>query len=291
MSEDTVINGTHMQGKVCVVTGATAGIGRVSAQRLAEMGATVIVISRNPAKCDEVVAEIQQRTGNSAVEAMPADLSSLGQVRAVAQRLLDRYPRVDVLLNNAGAVFTSRQLSPDGIEMTWALNHLSYFLLTHLLLDALKAAPAARVINVSSDAHLMGRIHFDDVQFARRPYRGFIAYSQSKLANVMHAYALARRLRDSDITVNALHPGAVATNFGKNNTGLIWQLVFNLFGRLAISPEKGAETSVYLASSPDVAKVSGQYFYRCKPKPSSPASYDQQAQERLWALSMEMVGL
>ncbi|MBO9345042.1 MAG: SDR family oxidoreductase [Chloroflexi bacterium] len=279
-----------MQGKVCVVTGATAGIGRVSARRLAEMGATVIIISRNPAKCDEVVAEIRQRTNNPAVEAMPADLSALGQVRAVAQRLLDRYPRIDVLLNNAGAVFTSRQVSPDGIEMTWALNHLSYFLLTHLLLDALKAAPAARVINVSSDAHLMGRIYFDDVQFARRPYRGFAAYSQSKLANVMHAYALARRLQGTNITVNALHPGAVATNFGKNNSGLLWQLVFQLFGRFAISPEEGAKTSVYLASSPEVAGVSGKYFYRCKPKSSSPLSYDQQAQERLWALSMEMVG-
>jgi retinol dehydrogenase 12 len=287
---DNVMNGAHMQGKVCVVTGATAGIGRVSARRLAEMGATVIIISRNPAKCDEVVAEIRQRTNNSAVEAMPADLSALGQVRAVAQRLLDRYPRIDVLLNNAGAVFTSRQVSPDGIEMTWALNHLSYFLLTHLLLDALKAAPAARVINVSSDAHLMGRIYFDDVQFARRPYRGFAAYSQSKLANVMHAYALARRLQGTNITVNALHPGAVATNFGKNNSGLLWQLVFQLFGRFAISPEEGAKTSVYLASSPEVAGVSGKYFYRCKPKSSSPLSYDQQAQERLWALSMEMVG-
>ena len=254
------------------------------------MGATVIVISRNPAKCDEVVAEIRQRTNNPAVEAMPADLSALGQVRAVAQRLLDRYPRIDVLLNNAGAVFTSRQVSPDGIEMTWALNHLSYFLLTHLLLNALKAAPAARVINVSSDAHLMGRIYFDDVQFARRPYRGFAAYSQSKLANVMHAYALARRLQGTNITVNALHPGAVATNFGKNNSGPLWQLVFQLFGRLAISPEEGAKTSVYLASSPEVAGVSAKYFYRCKPKSSSPLSYDQQAQERLWTLSMEMVG-
>ena len=287
---DNVMNGSPMQGKVCVVTGATAGIGRVSARRLAEMGATVIVISRNPAKCDEVVAEIRQRTNNPAVEAMPADLSALGQVRAVAQRLLDRYPRIDVLLNNAGAVFTSRQVSPDGIEMTWALNHLSYFLLTHLLLDALKAAPAARVINVSSDAHLMGRIYFDDVQFARRPYRGFAAYSQSKLANVMHAYALARRLQGTNITVNALHPGAVATNFGKNNSGPLWQLVFQLFGRLAISPEEGAKTSVYLASSPEVAGVSAKYFYRCKPKSSSPLSYDQQAQERLWTLSMEMVG-
>ncbi|MCL6509407.1 MAG: SDR family oxidoreductase [Anaerolineae bacterium] len=280
----------NLQDKICVVTGATAGIGRVSARRLAEMGAKVIVVSRNPHKCDEVVAAIRQQTGNAAVEAMPADLSSLREIRALARRFLDAYPRLDVLLNNAGAIFTARQVSADGIEMTWALNHLGYFLLTHLLMDALAAAPAARVINVSSDAHLMGVIHFDDVQFERRRYSGFGAYSQSKLANVMHAYALARRLEGTSITVNALHPGAVATDFGKNNSGA-WGKVFKLFGRFTIGPEEGAKTSVYLASSPEVAGVSGKYFYRCRAKPSSRASYDVQAQEKLWRLSAEMVGL
>ncbi|MCS7056218.1 MAG: SDR family oxidoreductase [Thermoflexales bacterium] len=281
---------SDLQGKICVVTGATAGIGLVSAQRLAQMGATVVVVSRNPRKCDEVVEAIRRQTGNSAVEAMPADLSSLNQVRAVARRFLDTYPRLDVLLNNAGAIFTSRQVSAEGIEMTWALNHLSYFLLTHLLMDALKAAPSARVINVSSDAHRIGTIAFDDVQFSRRRYSGFGAYSQSKLANVMHAYALARRLEGTSVTVNALHPGAVATNFGKNNGGL-WGRLFELFSRFTLSPEEGAQTSIYLASSPEVAGVTGQYFYRCRPKPSSPASYDVQAQERLWELSVEMAGL
>jgi NAD(P)-dependent dehydrogenase (short-subunit alcohol dehydrogenase family) len=273
-----------------MVTGATAGIGRVSAHRLAEMGATVIVVSRNLHKCNAVVEAIRRQTGNAAVEAMPADLSSLSQVRALAQRFLDAYPRLDVLLNNAGAIFTSRQVSADGIEMTWALNHLSYFLLTHLLMDALKAAPAARVINVSSDAHLMGAIAFDDVQFERRRYSGFGAYSQSKLANVMHAYGLARRLEDTPVTVNALHPGAVATDFGKNNSG-VWGKLFKLFSRFTISPEEGAQTSIYLASSPEVAGVTGKYFYRCKPKPSSQASYDVQAQEKLWHLSAVMTGI
>lgn len=280
----------NLQDKICIVTGATAGIGRVSAQRLAEMGATVIVVSRNPRKCEDVVEAIRHQTGNPKVQAMPADLSSLSQVRALARRFLDAYPRLDVLLNNAGAIFTARQVSADGIEMTWALNHLSYFLLTHLLMDALKAAPAARVINVSSDAHRMGAIAFDDVQFERRRYSGFGAYSQSKLANVMHAYALARRLEGSAVTVNALHPGAVATDFGKNNSG-VWGMLFKLFGRFTISPEEGAQTSVYLASSPEVTGVTGKYFYRCKPKPSSQASYDAQAQEKLWHLSAEMVGL
>lgn len=273
-----------------MVTGATAGIGRVSAHRLAEMGATVIVVSRNLRKCNAVVEAIRRQTGNAAVEAMPADLSSLSQVRALAQRFLDAYPRLDVLLNNAGAIFTSRQVSADGIEMTWALNHLSYFLLTHLLMDALKAAPAARVINVSSDAHLMGAIAFDDVQFERRRYSGFGAYSQSKLANVMHAYGLARRLEGTPVTANALHPGAVATDFGKNNSG-VWGKLFKLFSRFTISPEEGAQTSIYLASSPEVAGVTGKYFYRCKPKPSSQASYDVQAQEKLWHLSAAMTGI
>jgi len=280
----------NLQDKVCVVTGATAGIGRVSAQRLAEMGARVIVVSRNPRKCDEVVADIRRQTGHAAIEAMPADLSSLQGIRDLARRFLDAHPRLNVLLNNAGAIFTARQVSADGIEITWALNHLGYFLLTHLLMDALKAAPAARVINVSSDAHLVGRIHFDDVQFERRRYSGFAAYSQSKLANVMHAYALARRLEGTSISVNALHPGAVATDFGKNNSG-IWGKVFKLFSRFTIDAEEGAKTSLYLASSPEVAGVSGKYFYRCRPKPSSPASYDVQAQEKLWRLSAEMVGL
>ncbi len=281
---------SNLQGKICVVTGATAGIGRVSARRLAEMGATVVVVSRNPSKCEDVAAAIRHQTGNASVAAMPADLSSLQQVRALAQRFLDTYPRLDVLLNNAGAIFTSRQVSVDGIELTWALNHLSYFLLTHLLMDALAAAPAARVINVSSDAHLMSTIHFADVQFERRRYSGFGAYSQSKLANIMHAYALARRLEGTPITVNALHPGAVATDFGKNNSGA-WGKLFRLFGRFTISPEEGAQTSVYLASSPEVARITGRYFYRCKPKPSSQASHDVQAQEKLWDLSAEMVSL
>jgi len=280
----------NLQDKVCVVTGATAGIGRVSAHRLAEMGATVIVVSRNPRKCDEVAAAIRQQTGHAAVEAMPADLSSLQGIRDLARRFLDAYPRLDVLLNNAGAIFTTRQVSADGIEMTWALNHLGYFLLTHLLMDALMAAPAARVINVSSDAHLAGRIYFDDVQFERRRYSGFAAYSQSKLANVMHAYALARRLEGTPISVNALHPGAVATDFGKNNSGM-WGKVFKLFSRFTINPEEGAKTSIYLASSPEVAGITGKYFYRCRPKPSLRASYDVQAQEKLWRLSAEMVGL
>lgn len=281
-----------MQNKICVVTGATAGIGLVTAHALAEQSATVIVVSRNAQKCADVVDAIKQQTGNAAVEAMPADLSSLADVRALARRFIDKYSHLDVLLNNAGAIFTSRTLSEEGIEMTWVLNHLNYFLLTNLLLDALKAAPAARVINVSSDAHLMGNIKFDDVQFERRRYSGFGAYSQSKLANVMFTYELARRLQAENVSItsNALHPGSVATNFGKNNTG-VWGTMFKLFSRFTISPADGAKTSIYLATSPSVAGITGQYFDRCKPKPSSQASHDQEAQKRLWDLSAEIVKL
>jgi NAD(P)-dependent dehydrogenase (short-subunit alcohol dehydrogenase family) len=220
---------------------------------------------------------------------MLADLSSKQAVRDLAKRFLDTHDRLDVLLNNAGAIYTTRQNSVDGIELTWALNHLSYFLLTHLLLDALKAAPAARVVNVSSGAHLAATrgINFDDVQFARR-YSGFGAYAQSKLANIMFTYALARRLAGTHVTANALHPGAVATNFGQNNAGFMGKL-WKLFARFTLSAEQGAQTSIYLVSSPKVDGVSGKYFDKCKPVRSSGPSNDEVAQERLWAMSEEMV--
>ncbi len=280
-----------MENSVVLVTGATAGIGEVSAQALAGQGAQVIVVSRNPQKCDETVARIKAATGNASVEAMPADLSVQQDVRDVAKRFLDKYDRLDVLLNNAGAIYTTRSLSKDGIELTWALDHLNYFLLTHLLMDALKAAPAARVVNVSSGAHMFASngINFDDVQ-GERSYSGFGAYGQAKLANVMFTYALARRLQGTRVTTNALHPGAVATNFGQNNSGLLGKL-WKLFGRFTLSPERGAKTSIYLASSPEVAGVTGKYFDKCKDVRSSKASYDEAAQQRLWALSEKMVGM
>lgn len=274
-----------MQDKIVLVTGATDGIGKVAARELARQGATVIVAGRNAHKTEAAAAEIRQATGNARVTAMVADLSAQQGVRELARQVLDQNPRLDVLLNNAGAIFSSRQLSADGIEMTWALNHLNYFLLTHLLLDALKAAPAARVVNVSSDAHQMARMNFDDLQAAKR-YTAFGAYGQSKLANVMFTYELARRLAGTPITVNALHPGAVATGFGRNNGGL-WNTMLGVFGRFSLTPEQGARTSIHLASSPDVAGVSGKYFADCKEKPSSKVSLDVDAQRRLWEVSAE----
>ena len=278
---------TEMKDKTVMVTGATNGIGKVSALELAKMGATVILVSRSAEKCEAVAKEIRQAAGHDRVVAMPADLSVQAEIHRLADQFLAAYSRLDVLLNNAGAIYTAREVSKDGVEMTWALDHLNYFLLTNLLLDALKAAPSARVVNVSSGAHAIGKINFDDVQFTKG-YSSFKAYSQAKLANVMFTYELARRLQGTNVTTNALHPGAVSTGFGQNNTGLLSGM-WKLFGKFTLSPEEGAKTSIYLASSPEVAGVTGQYFDKCKPVKSNAASYIEADQRRLWELSAGMV--
>jgi NAD(P)-dependent dehydrogenase (short-subunit alcohol dehydrogenase family) len=211
------------------------------------------------------------------------------EVRKLADAFRERYQRLDVLVNNAGAIFMSRQVSRDGLEMTFALNHLGYFLLTNLLLDLLIASAPARVVNVSSGAHLGGKINFADLQL-ERSYTGFGAYSQSKLANVLFTYELARRLQGTGVTVNALHPGFVATNFGRSNGGLFDPL-FRLIQRFgALTPEKGAETTVYLAVSPEVEGVTGKYFANCKPAASSALSNDETTARRLWEVSEQLTG-
>jgi NAD(P)-dependent dehydrogenase (short-subunit alcohol dehydrogenase family) len=211
------------------------------------------------------------------------------QVRQLAGEFQRRYARLDVLLNNAGAFFSRRTLSVDGLEMTLALNHLAYFLLTHLLLDTLNATPAARIVNVASDAHRNAQFDFTDPQ-GRQNYRGWRAYSQSKLANLLFTYELARRLADTDTTANAVHPGFVATRFGHNNRGLVGLFVW-LAQFTALSPAQGAETLIYLATSPDAARVTGMYFVKKQPVGSSTASYDATAAQRLWQLSAELTGL
>jgi len=278
-----------MNGKICMVTGATSGIGLATAIELARKGATVIIVSRDPQRCQAAVLHIRQQTGSSTVETIPADLSSQFQIRQLAQAFQSRYSQLDVLVNNAGAFFLRRQESADGVEMTFALNHLNYFLLTYLLLDRLKASAPARIVNVASDSHRGARINFNDLQ-GKRGYNGFQAYGQSKLANVLFTYELARRLEGAQVTANALHPGFVATNIGKNN-GLLARLVMPIAQLNAIRPEEGARTGVYLASSPDVEGVSGTYFTREKPVQSDPASYDLQAARQLWEISAEMTGL
>lgn len=274
--------------KICLVTGATAGIGEVTARELAGLGFRVIVASRDPQRCAATVARIQSETGSPAVEFIAADLSSQSQIRLLAEEVRRRTGRLDVLVNNAGGYFAQCQQSVDGFEMTWALNHLSYFLLTCLLLDLLKAAAPARVVNVSSNSHLGGRIDFDSLQGCRR-YFGYRAYAQSKLANILFTYELARRLEGTGVTANALHPGFVATRFAKNN-GRLYALGMGVIHRLfALSPEEGARTSVFLASSSEVEGVSGKYFVKEKAIRSAPLSYNRELAARLWQVSAEQV--
>lgn len=281
---------TDLSDKVIVVTGATAGLGLVTARELARSGATLVGVGRDPAKGAAAAAQIRQATGNPRVTYLTADLSSQAQVRGLAAELLNRHTRLDGLVNNAGAYFERRQESADGLELTFALNHLSYFLLTNLLLGALQAAPAARVVNVSSGAHFGARLDFDDLQ-NRRAYSGFGVYGQSKLANVLFTYELARRLAGTAVTANALHPGFVATQFGWNNGGLLRPALRLIQRLVARSPEQGARTSIYLASAPEVAGVTGQYFFDQRAVKSSRESYDEAAAKRLWEISEELTGL
>ncbi len=278
-----------MNGKICLITGATSGIGKVTALELARMGATVVVAGRSPQRCADTVAHIQTVTGNPAVESLVADLSSQAEIHRLASEFKQRFPRLDVLVNNAGAFFMKRETTVDGIEMTWALNHLSYFLLTHLLLDILKNSAPARIINVASDAHQGGQINFQDLQGSRR-YQGFSAYAQSKLANIMFTYELARRLEGSGVTANTLHPGFVATDFAKNNS-LPVRLGMSLMHLFALKPEEGVQSSIYLAASHEVEGVTGKYYIKCRPVASSPGSYDLEAARRLWEISEKMVGI
>jgi len=279
-----------LTGKTILITGGTSGIGFVAARSLADMGATVVLVGRDPARTAASAATIQRETGNSAVNALTANLSSVEEVRNLAGSFMAQYSRLDVLLNNAGAVFTKRQTTVDGYERTFALNHLAPFLLTNLLLDRLKAYAPARIVTVSSMAHAGQKIDFDDVNRTTHSYGAWRAYGESKLANIMFTYALARRLAGTGVTANTLHPGVVNTNFAKNNGGPM-KFAMALFSPFEITPEKGAQTSIYLASSPEVADVSGQYFVKSKPAKSSPASYDEAAQERLWSLSERMTAL
>ena len=283
----------HMSGKICMVTGATSGIGEATAFALAKQGADVVVVGRNPRKGADTVSKIKSKTGNSSVKFMLADLSSQKDIHRLAEQFKSNYQRLDVLVNNAGGKFLSRQETVDGYEMTFALNHLAYFLLTNLLNESLKASGKARIINVSSGAHSgCLKINFDDLQF-KKGYIGKKAYEHSKLANILFTYELARRLKGTGIIVNAVHPGGVITNFCKNNGWVSWakHVVAHLLARNLVGPTEGAKTSVYLATSPDVEGVSGRYFSNLKETHSSNASYDEDAARRLWDVSLELTGL
>ncbi|PIQ28358.1 short-chain dehydrogenase [bacterium (Candidatus Blackallbacteria) CG17_big_fil_post_rev_8_21_14_2_50_48_46] len=277
-----------MEGKVCLITGATSGIGKVTARELAARGAHVILVGRNPDKTAAVTQEIQAQTDGQ-VEFIIADLSIQSEIRNLAEEVQKRTDHLDILVNNAGAVFARRELSVDGYEMTWALNHLAYFLLTHLLLDLLKSSAPSRIINVASTGHFGAVIDFPNLQGEQR-YDILTAYGQSKLANVLFTFALARRLENTDVTVNCLHPGVVATDIW--SLAPAWTRPVLKFGqKFMISPEKGAETILYLATSPEVEHITGKYFERKKIVPSSKISLNENLQERLWILSKRMTGL
>ncbi len=278
----------HMRDKICLVTGATNGIGKVTARELAAMGATVIVVGRSREKTDGVVAELRAAAGNDRVYPMLADLSLMSGSLALADEFRSRFDHLDVLVNNAGGIFNQRQTTREGVEMTFALNHMSYFIVTTRLLDLLKASPSARVVSVSSGAHFAGRMEWDNLQGEKR-YSGFGAYGNSKLANILFTYALARRLEGTTVTANVLHPGAVSTGFGTNNSDIISKVIFKGFQLFAIPVEKGARTSIYLASSPDVEGVSGAYYAEMKRTKSSAVSYDVETQEKLWSISEALI--
>ncbi|MBY0252425.1 MAG: SDR family oxidoreductase [Methylobacterium organophilum] len=281
-----------MRGTVCLVTGATGGIGYETALGLARLGARVAIVGRDPGKLQACADRIRAAVPGAAVEPHRADLSAQVEIRRLAGTLRSAYPRLDVLVNNAGAIFDRRTLTVDGIERTWALDHLGYVLLTLELLDTLKESAATggkpRIVNVASAAHYRGHIDFDDVEGARR-YRAMGAYAQAKLGNVLFTYALARRLRGSGITVNAVHPGVVNTGFAKNTGGLLGA-AWALMRPFLITPEKGARTSLRVASVPGLDGVTGRYFSHGRPKVSSAESRDEAVQERLWALSLRQVG-
>jgi NAD(P)-dependent dehydrogenase (short-subunit alcohol dehydrogenase family) len=276
-----------MNGKTVLITGASAGVGLQSAIGLAKLGAEVVMVGRDEGRTAQAVALVKSQTGNQSVSYLLADLSSLKDVRKLAQEFKDKYKKLDVLLNNAGAIFLTRKVSVEGYEMSLALNHLNYFLLTSLLLDMIKAGPSGRIVSVSSRAHYGGHVNFDDLQ-SQHGYNGMRVYGMSKLMNVLFTYELARRLQGTHVTANCLHPGFVASNFAGNNGWFVRLGMRFMAGRISV--EDGAKCSIYLASSPDVQGVSGKYFnYDLKETRSSNESYDEAVAKRLWDVSEQLV--
>lgn len=285
-------NGTSkpMSGNICLVTGATAGIGKVTATALAEMGANLVITGRNRPKTADTTQQIINKTGNQSVEYLIADFSDLAQIRTLASDFKGRYSHLNVLINNAGTYFNFRVGTPYGVEMTLLVNHLAPFLLTNLLLDHLKASPSARVINVSSEAHRQDRMDFSDLGF-KRGYFGMKAYARSKLANILFTYELARRLENTNVTINALHPGHVATDIWRTNFSIIGPLLKWIMSKFALTPEQGADNSIYLATSPKVEGVTGKYYIKREPEASSPISYDEKIAQKLWEISEEITAM
>lgn len=282
---------SNMQGKICLVTGANSGIGKATALALAQRGATVVMVCRDRARGEQARSEITTTSRNNAIDLLQADLSSQQSIRQLVETFQQHYTYLHVLINNAGASFPGRRRETvDGLEMTFAVNYLAPFLLTHLLLDRLKASAPARIVNVSSAAHKSGSMQLDDLQAEKR-YRPMRTYPQAKLAVVLFTYELARRLQGTGVTANCLHPGFVATHFAQSDGGPAIRLLVKVIGSFGTSPEKGAKTSIYLASSPEVEGVTGKYFVKSIPRRSAAISYDESRQRQLWEQSAQLVNL
>jgi len=279
---------TRMDGKTVLVTGASSGIGLATAGKLAGLGARVVMVSRTQPRGANARDEILKANPGATIELLIADLSTLAAIRELAETFQKKHSRLDVLINNAAVLTSQRKLTSEGFEMQFFVNHLAYFLLTGLLLDVLRASAPARVISVASAAHSRGVIDFDDLQLAEA-YRGWQAYANTKLMNIVFTYELARRLEGTRVTANCLHPGVIHTNL-LNNFSSVLQLAWHATGRFFKPPEDGAETPVYLASSPEVETVTAKYFRRCQPLGTSAVSYDREVQQRLWKESERLSG-
>jgi len=279
-----------MTGTTCLVTGANSGIGKETALELARRGARVVLVCRNKQKGEQAMADIRREAGSPQLDLLIADLSSFGSIRALAAQVQQRYQRLDVLINNAGAAVPSRRLSADGIEMTVAGNYLGTALLTFLLLDLLKSSAPSRIVNVSSEAHRSARFDLNDLQYQTRKYSVLGAYGQSKLLMNAFTFELARRLEGSGVTANCLHPGVVATNIWPADGALIMKILIVLARPFMLNAKRGAEVSLYLATAPDVAMVSGQYFVKSKPASSSPLSRDPKVQSDVWQWTVKTIG-
>ena len=282
-----------MSGRICIVTGANSGIGKETALGLAQIGARVVMVCRNAEKGKAALEEIRRESGSSQVDLLMADMSSQASIRALAEQIQQKYPRLDVLVNNAGGAALARTLSADGFEMTLAANHLGAALLTLLLLDLLKASEQSRIVNVSScEAQQPSRLDMDDLQFERRKYSGVAAYRQSKLLMNAFTFELARRLAGTGVTANCLHPGAVATNIWSSAAlPRIFKLLIALVKPFMLNSKRGAAVSLYLAASPEVAQVSGEYFVKCKPARSNPLSRDPKLMAEVWLWTEKMTCL
>jgi len=288
--DKTNLPNNNMQDKVCLVTGATSGIGKVTAKALAAQGAQVVVVGRNQQKTKDTLQQITAETGNDTVEFLLSDFSDLQQVRQLASEFQQRYPRLDVLVNNAGAFFNTRRVTSYGVEKTFLVNHLAPFLLTNLLIDIIRSSAPARIVNVSSEAHKYADMNLDDLEF-KRGFAGMKAYGRSKLANIMFTYELTRWLAGSGVTANALHPGHVATDMWRTNFPIIGPALKWVMSLFALSPEEGADNSIYLASSPEVEGVTGKYFIEREPAQSSAASYNEEVAQRLWETSEKITAI